>query len=129
MKSLLPLLLIYGIATLVHFSHNAEFIAEYPSLPASWSRVDVYVAWIALTTIGVTGWLLMSRGFFTVGCVVLAVYACVGLDSLGHYLLAPLSAHTLAMNVTILAEVTAAGLVLVEVTRQALRRYFRGSSA
>ena len=37
-------------------------------------------------------------------------------------LLAPLSAHTLGMNVTILTEVTAAGLVLVEVARQMVRR-------
>jgi hypothetical protein len=64
----------------------------------------------------------MRRGFLLAGLVVLALYAALGLDSLGHYLLAPLSAHTLMMNSTILAEVTAAGLVLVEVMWQIGRR-------
>jgi hypothetical protein len=122
--TLLSLLLIYGVASLVHFSHNAEFLVDYPNLPASWSRADVYLAWIALTIVGVAGWLLISRGFLLVGLLVLAAYAALGLDSLGHYLLAPLSAHTLTMNSTILAEVTAAGLVLVEVVRQIVRRMF-----
>ena len=121
------LLLLYGAASLVHFSHNAEFLADYPNLPASWSRADVYFAWIALTAVGVAGWLLLSRGFIIAGLLVLAAYAALGLDSLGHYLLAPLSAHTLAMNATILAEVTAAGLVLVEVGRQIMSRV-RGTS-
>jgi hypothetical protein len=121
-RTLLPLLLIYGLASLVHFSHNAEFVADYPNLPASWSRADVYLAWIALTIVGIAGWVLMRRGFLLAGLVVLALYAALGLDSLGHYLLAPLSAHTLMMNSTILAEVTAAGLVLVEVMWQIGRR-------
>ena len=122
-RPVLPILLvIYGVASLVHFWHNAEFIAEYPNLPVSWSGVHVYVAWIVMTLIGVAGWLLKSRGFVIAGLLVLAAYAALGLDSLGHYVLAPLSAHTLAMNSTILAEVTAAGLVLVEVVRQLVHR-------
>src|SRR5258706_11845668 len=96
------LLVIYGIASLVHFWHNAEFIAEYPNLPTSWSAAHVYLAWIVLTLVGVIGWLVMSRGFALAGLLVLAAYAALGLDSLGHYVLAPLSAHTFAMNSTIL---------------------------
>ncbi|WP_455205685.1 hypothetical protein [Kaarinaea lacus] len=41
-----------------------------------------------------------------------------GLDSLGHYVLAPLSDHTMAMNSTILFEVAAAALVLTMVVKQ-----------
>ena len=51
------------------------------------------------------------------GLAMLVGYAALGRDSLGHYVLAPVSAHSLAMNSTILAEVTAAALMLVEVTR------------
>lgn len=123
-KTLFSLLLVYGVVSLIHFSHNAEFLIDYPNLPASWSRADVYLAWITLTIIGVAGWLLVSRGFLVAGLLILAAYAALGLDSLGHYLLAPLSAHTLAMNSTILAEVTAAGLVLIEVVRQIVGRGF-----
>jgi hypothetical protein len=62
------------------------------------------------------------RGLRITGLVLLALYAALGLDSLGHYLLAPLSAHSVSMNSTILLEVTAAALVLVEVVRQMVRR-------
>lgn len=120
-RILLTLLAIFATASLIHFTHNAEFIADYPNLPRSWSAMHVYLAWIGMTTIGVVGWILMSRGLLIAGLLTLAVYAALGLDSLGHYVLAPMSAHTVAMNATILAEVTAAGCVLLEVTRQIAR--------
>jgi len=75
-----------------------------------------------MTAIGVAGWFLATRGYRIVGLVVLCVYAAFGLDSLGHYVLAPVSAHTVAMNSTILLEVTAAALLMVEAIRQMVRR-------
>ena len=81
----------------------------------------VYLAWVAMTSVGLLGWGLLSRGFAVIGLLALAVYAALGLDSLGHYVLAPLSAHTTAMNATILAEVIAAGCVMLEVARQMAR--------
>jgi hypothetical protein len=121
-RTLAVLLLAYAAASLVHFTHNAELIAEYPNLPAAWSRADVYLAWLAVSTVGAVGWLLLSRGYAAIGLVVLAGYAVLGLDSLGHYLLAPFSAHTFGMNATILLEVTAAALVLAEVSKRLVRR-------
>ena len=80
---LLPiLLLIYAATSLLHFTHNAEFIADYPNMPSSWSRMDVYFAWIAMTAVGIIGWLLISRGLRLAGLLVLVVYAAIGLDSL-----------------------------------------------
>lgn len=117
-KILLTLLLIYGLASLMHFVHNAEFLTDYPNLPASWSRTGVYLAWVAMTFIGLGGWLLMVRGFPRVGLLLLIVYALLGFDSLGHYVAAPISDHTLTMNSTILFEVAAAALVLIETMRQ-----------
>jgi len=122
---LLALLLIYGLASLVHFIHNAEFLPEYPGLPQTWTRAGVYLAWLAITAVGVLGWFLLSRGLVVAGLSTLAVYAALGLDSLGHYVVAPVSAHTFAMNSTILVEVTAAALVLAEVTRQIVGRFRR----
>lgn len=119
-KILPALLLIYGLASLIHFVHNAEFLTDYPNLPASWSRGDIYSAWIILTLVGIGGWVLVVRGFARLGFLLLAVYAVFGMDSLGHYVLAPMSEHTLAMNTTILLEVTTAALVLMEVMRQML---------
>lgn len=117
-RTLLTLLAIFAAASLAHFAHNAEFLGEYPNLPGSWSRTHVYFAWIGMTAVGVIGWLLLSRRFMVPGLLTLAVYATLGLDSLGHYVVAPMSAHTAGMNATILAEVIAAGCVLVEVARQ-----------
>jgi len=127
-ETLLVLLLMYGTASLIHFTHNAEFLADYPNLPASWTSAGVYLAWVALTAVGVTGWFLMVRGFPVVGLLLLGVYAVLGLDSLGHYVVASMSDHTLGMNSTILFEVTAAALVLIEVARQMmyqLRRHLK----
>jgi hypothetical protein len=50
-----------------------------------------------------------------------AVYAALGLDSLGHYVLAPMSAHTVAMNSTILLDVTAAALLFIEAVKMMVR--------
>jgi len=127
--TLLALLLVFAAASLVHFVHNAEFIAEYPNLPASWTRADVYLAWMAMTGVGLAGWFLVTRGYWIAGLLALTAYAALGIESLGHYVLAPLSHHSPAMNVTILLEVTAASLVLIEVLRQMARRILRSRSA
>jgi len=127
-KTLLILLLIYVAASLIHFVHNAEFLADYPNLPGSWTRAGVYFSWIGITSVGVTGWLFVTRNYQLSGLLLLAVYAVFGLDSLGHYIVAPLSSHTLAMNSTIFLEVTAATLVLIEVARQMVRRMLKKGS-
>ncbi|HEY0681334.1 MAG TPA: hypothetical protein VGD45_03295 [Steroidobacter sp.] len=113
---------LYAVASLIHFVHNAEFLDAYPGLPASWSRGAVYLAWLGMTAVGGAGAWLVYRGRELPGLALLAVYAVLGLDSLGHYVVAPLSAHTAMMNTTILLEVGAAGLVLVEVARQLYRK-------
>ena len=118
-RDILPVLLLaYALASLVHFTHNAELIRDYPGMPPTWTRSGVYLAWLGVTLVGMTGWTLVSRGYRLVGLGVLGAYAALGLDSLGHYALAPVSAHSAGMNGTILVEVTAAGLVLLEVARQ-----------
>ncbi|WP_153067114.1 hypothetical protein [Steroidobacter cummioxidans] len=117
-RLLFLLLTVYATASLVHFVHNAEFLGDYPGLPDSWSRAGVYLAWIGMTAIGGLGALLVYRGRESIGLMVLAVYAALGLDSLGHYVVAPLSSHTSMMNTTILLEVGAAALVLLEVVRR-----------
>ncbi|MEP7261423.1 MAG: hypothetical protein ABI669_09490 [Usitatibacter sp.] len=123
-KRLFFALLLYAAASLIHFIHNAEFLGDYPRLPSTWTRAGVYSVWLLMTLVGVAGWLLVKRGSQLPGLAVLAVYAGFGLDSLGHYILAPMSAHSAGMNSTILFEVTAAALVLVEVARQMVRRIF-----
>ncbi len=76
------------------------------------SRASIYSAWCAIAAIGLCGYYLFRRHHPLRGLFVLAIYAVLGLDGLLHYARAPVSAHTLAMNATIWAEVVAAALVL-----------------
>jgi hypothetical protein len=50
--------------------------------------------------------------------VLIAIYAVLALGGLDHYTLAPMSAHTLAMNATIWLE-TATGIALLAGTQYA----------
>lgn len=117
----LVLLLAYGAASLFHHVHNAEFLAEYPNMPAWLSRAQVYAAWLGVTAVGLAGYVLMRWRFQLAGLVALGVYGALGIYGLGHYVVAPLSAHTLAMNITIWLEVTAALLLLAAVASSMLR--------
>lgn len=107
-------LIAYAAASFLHHAHNAEFLDQYPNMPAWISPLAVYAAWLGATVIGFAGYLLLRHGHRVAGLVLLSGYGCYGLDSLAHYALAPLSAHTLAMNVSIWLEAaTAAGLLVI----------------
>jgi len=112
---LLVLLVAYGAASLFHYSHNAEFLNEYPNLPAWLSRAQVYGAWLGVTAVGLIGYFLVRWRYQLPGLIVLAVYGLLGLDGLGHYAVAPPSAHTLTMNLTVWLEVVTAVLLLAAV--------------
>jgi hypothetical protein len=116
------LLILYAAMSFWHFAHNAEFLAQYPNLPASWSRGEVYVAWCCATTLGVVGYVLYLRGNRTVGLALLACYAVLGFGGLLHYTRAPLTRHSAMMNLTIWMEVAAAGLLLANVAGVAAQK-------
>jgi hypothetical protein len=104
-------LLLYLAASLLHFTHNAEHVRAYPNLPAWISRDSVYLVWLGITAVGTAGYLLYLRRGSTAGLVLMILYALAGPEGLLHYTRAPISAHTAAMNVTILFEAVM-GLVL-----------------
>jgi len=112
LKVLLALTAAYFVTSLGHFSHNAEFICEYPNLPAWLTSAQVYAVWAAITFVGATGLLLMRKKFMATGLLLISVYAALGFDGLGHYALAPIELHPLVANLTILSEVVAAALLL-----------------
>jgi hypothetical protein len=113
---LLPwLLLLYALASLAHFAHNAEYLADYPNLPRSWSPAEVYLAWCAVSAVGLGGYLMYRGRQRRAGLVLLAVYACLGFAGLAHYQRAPFHRHTALMNLTILIEVAAALVLLMDV--------------
>jgi hypothetical protein len=110
-KLLWILLVTYCCASLLHFVHNAEFVGDYPNLPVWLTRSKVYLAWFAIATVGVVGVLLLKLGLRTLGFLFIAGYAALGFAGLDHYWVAPISAHTLAMNATIGFEVAAAAVL------------------
>jgi hypothetical protein len=111
-KILIVATTLYFLASLGHFSHNAQFICEYPNLPGWLTSAKVYAAWAAVTAVGVFGLVLWRQRQPRLGLVVLACYAALGFDGLGHYAVAPMAWHTWGANATILSEV-AAGAVLL----------------
>ena len=111
-RSLLALVLVHAAASLVHFAHNATFLADYPNMPAWLSPAGVYAVWLAQAAIGAAGVLLFLRGR-PIGLALVAIYAVLGFAGLDHYVLAPMSAHTAAMNATIWLEFATGMLLLV----------------
>jgi hypothetical protein len=104
---------LYTLASLMHFAHNAEFLHEYPNLPASITRSSVYLAWLGLAVIGFGGFTLYRVGWRRCGLVFLGAYATLGLYGLLHYTRAPVAAHTAMMNFTIWLECVAAIVLLL----------------
>ena len=105
------LLVVYFLATLAHFVHNAEFIAFYPNMPAWITRETVYLAWLAIASVGVAGLIASRFGWSALGALLLGAYGALGLDGLQHYTLALCSEHTLAANMTIWFEAVTGVLV------------------
>lgn len=102
---------LYGVASLLHFAHNAEYIAFYPNMPEWLTREKVYLAWLAVSAFGVAGGVLALAGWRVSAAAFLAVYGALGLYGLGHYALALCSEHTVATNLTIVLE-AASGVAL-----------------
>lgn len=119
---LVVLLLAYAAASLFHHIHNAEFLSEYPNMPVWLTRARVYAAWIGVTAVGLGGYLLIRFRHQAAGLLVTAIYGLLGLDGLGHYALAPMSAHSMAMNASIWLEVVTAILLLMAVAVSMVRR-------
>lgn len=107
------LLVVYFIASLTHFAHNAEFIAIYPNMPAFITRETVYWAWLAVSSLGVAGLIVSRLGLHALGALLLMAYGACGFDGLLHYTLALCSEHTLATNLTIWFEVLAGSALAI----------------
>jgi uncharacterized membrane protein len=112
-KPFLFLAAAYFLASLGHFTHNAEFLCEYPNLPEWLTRAKVYLSWIAITSVGAIGFLFVRNGYVRVGLALVAIYAALGFDGLGHYAVAPFGWHSFGANFTIVSEVIAAGALLL----------------
>jgi hypothetical protein len=128
-RVLLPLLILYALASVLHFTHNAEYIDFYPNLPAWITRGSVYVVWWVIFAIGVSGYALYRSGRILPGLFLMALYAGLGLDGMLHYTRAPMHAHTAAMNLSIWIEAITAAAALASIFVLTIRHAARFSTA
>jgi hypothetical protein len=108
----------YCLASLLHFGHNAVFLDAYPNLPSSITVISIWSVWLAITSIGIAGLLLVRANRIVPGLMVIGVYACFGFDGLAHYTVASMSSHTWGMNATIWLEALTAGVLLAAIARR-----------
>jgi hypothetical protein len=73
----------------------------------------VYASWCVIAVIGALGYWLHRKVSRAYGLMAIAICALLGFGGLDHYVLAPIGAHSVAMNVTIIAEVSAASALLI----------------
>ena len=92
------MLLLYLVASLAHFTHNAEYLSDYPNLPPWLTRGGIYLVWLAEASLGILGYVLYRFGWRLAGLALVGVYAAFGFDGLLHYTRAAFDAHTFAMN-------------------------------
>jgi len=114
-------LLVYGAASLFHHVHNAEFLGEYPNMPGWLTPARVYAAWLAVTVVGLAGYLLFRSGYRLAGLAVLGAYGALGLYGLAHYAVAPMSSYTVTMHLTIGLEAVTASMLLITVVLEWFR--------
>lgn len=119
------LLVLYLLASLAHFVHNAEYIATYPNLPLWITAERVYAVWFAQALVGALGVLLAALRWKLVGSALLAVYGALGLDGLLHYTLALCSEHSFVANLTIWAEASLGLALLLAAALHAARQLRR----
>jgi hypothetical protein len=116
-------MIVYGAASLLHFVHNAVYIQAYPNLPKWITPFGIYASWCAITAVGALGYWLYRKVSRVGGLFTIATYALLGFGGLDHYVVAPIGAHSTAMNATILAEVSAALALLIYVAHALLAEH------
>jgi len=121
-NTLLTFMLLYGAASLAHFLHNAVYLDVYPNLPPWLTPLGVLASWLVIAGIGAAGYWLFRKISPPVGLTIISLYAALGFAGLDHYTLAPASAHSWAMNATIVGEAIAASALLVVIAWTATRR-------
>lgn len=120
-RGLLTLMLLYGAASLVHFIHNAVYWGLYPNMPVWLTPLGVLASWLVIAGTGAVGYWLLRKGLTLAGLTAIILYAALGFAGLDHYAIAPVSAHSWAMNATIVGEVIAAAALLVVIAWMAIR--------
>jgi hypothetical protein len=106
---------VYTVASLLHFVHNATYLNDYPNMPTWLTPIGVYGVWFGVAAVGAVGYWVYRRMNRITGLILIAIYAVLGFAGLDHYVVAPVSAHSIAMHLTISIEVACAASLLIAV--------------
>jgi hypothetical protein len=60
-RALLTFMLIYGAASLAHFTHNAVYLEFYPNMPTWLTPLGVLTSWLVIAGNGAVGYWLFRR--------------------------------------------------------------------
>lgn len=99
-------------SSVLHYVDNLVFFHEYPE-PAWINRSMIDAFWFAMTPLAIAGYLMLRRGHFVSGCLVLVAYAACNLLTLGHYAYAPMHAIGARIHAFILLEAVLAAVLVV----------------
>lgn len=127
---LLSLLLISIVSTMIHYTDNFIFFDQYPQ-PDWITLPSIYISWVILTAIGITGYGLYRVRNFGLAYLCLFLYSLTGLSSLGHYLYGDLSEFSAKMHLLIWTD-ACTGLGILGFTLWSgllLKEWLRKSSA
>ncbi len=94
---LLILLVMNFVSTTLLYTNNFLDFDKYPS-PAWITPNGVYMSWIALTSIGTTGYFLYIKNILWLAYFCLGIYSLTGISSLGHYFFPATKALSVKMN-------------------------------
>jgi hypothetical protein len=106
------------LSSFAQFAHHAEFLASYPNSSDDLTREELYLAWLALTAVGMLAGVCNVLGRGMLAAIVLALYGFLGaMAGVGQYAQGFWDEHPLAANATICLE----ALCGIALTVRALR--------
>lgn len=125
---LLVLLILNITASILHYTDNLIHFDSYPE-PDWFSPYLTDSIWLAMTPLGLLGFIFYRQQKFQLSYIGLYGYALLSQLTLGHYLIAPIWDLTIKMNSLILIESLAAvPLLLFTIWSQMiLREWEQGS--
>lgn len=88
------------VATILHYTDNFIFFADYPA-PVWMHSHQVWIAWLILAPFAVVGYIQYAKGNFWVAYLCLCVWAVTSVGGIAHYFFGSLSAFSVKMHIFI----------------------------
>jgi hypothetical protein len=111
-KWLLILLVINIVVTAFHYTDNYLDFERYPD-PNWVTQQSIWIAWLILTIIGISGYVLYLKRVFWLAYLSIAIYSITGAFSPGHYFFPEKEPFSFKMHTLIWLDAIAGAAILV----------------